>query len=54
MCKYYIGLQGNQLFRKPLIQVCPAGREAIVDANIAALRPSELFEPLLETCKPHL
>ncbi len=48
MCEDHIGLQRNQLFRERLILIRPAGRKAIVDADIAALRPSEPFEPLPE------
>jgi hypothetical protein len=48
----HIGLQGDQLLRQHLR--ASSGRcKAIVDANIAALRPSKFFEPLLESRKPH-
>ena len=48
MCEDHVGLQGDQLFRERLKLICPAGRKARVDADIAALRPSEPFEPLPE------
>jgi hypothetical protein len=37
---------GGLFFGKRLMPIRPAGREASVDAHIAALRPSEPFEPL--------
>src|SRR5262249_5370177 len=49
-CEHHIGLEGEQLFRE---YFCPSAgrREAIIDADIAALRPSEPFEPLPESRK---
>ena len=44
----HIGLQGHQFFCKRLKLFCPASREATVDADITALRPSAPFEPLPE------
>jgi len=42
----HVGLQGNQLLREHRKLIAPAGREAIVDMNIAALNPSAFCEAL--------
>ena len=54
MCEDHVGLQGDQLLREHLNLIGAAGRKAIVDADIAALRPSEPFEPLPESREPRL
>jgi hypothetical protein len=54
MCEDHVGLQGDQLFRAHLKLIDIADRKASVDADIAALRPSELFEPLTECCEARL
>src|SRR5439155_24781668 len=48
MCNDHVGLQGDQLFREYLRPFRAGLRKAIVDADIAALRPSKPFEPLPE------
>src|SRR6266508_3012965 len=46
MAEDYIGLQRDHLFRERLILVAPDGGKPNVDVDIAALRPSVLFERL--------
>ena len=46
MCEDHVGVQCDQLFREHLKLICPGGREAMVDADIEALRPSKPFELL--------
>src|SRR5438094_8121441 len=48
MCNDHVGLQGDQLFREYLRPFRAGLRKAIVDADIASLRPSKPFEPLPE------
>ena len=45
----HVGLKGNQLLREHWKRVGPAGREAIVNMNIAALNPSTFCEALLKS-----
>src|SRR6266436_58770 len=47
MCEDHIGLQRDQFFRDYL-RLRPGWRKASVDADIAAFRPSTLFQPLSE------
>src|SRR5258707_257712 len=47
MCEDHIGLQRDQFFRDYL-RLRPGWRKASVDADIAAFRPSTLFQPLPE------
>jgi hypothetical protein len=54
MHKNHLGIEGDQLlgqFRKP--PRIGVGK-AILDADVAELRPSELLKPLPERRKPHL
>jgi hypothetical protein len=49
ICEDDVGAQGDQLFREHLRLFGARGRRvAIVDSDIAALRPSEPFEPFPE------
>ena len=45
----HVGLGGDHLLGERLILVRPAGREAYVDVDVAALRPSQLFHSLPES-----
>src|SRR5215469_15266195 len=47
MCEDHVGLQRDQFFRECL-RLCTGRRKASVDADIAAFRPSTLFQPLPE------
>ena len=47
-------MQRDQLLRERLMLVCDGARKASVDADIAALRPSKLVEPLPERREPRL
>src|SRR5260370_27430447 len=47
MCEDHIGLQRDQFFRDYL-RLRPGWRKVSVDADIAAFRPSTLFQPLPE------
>src|SRR6516162_4396018 len=47
MCEDHGGLQRDQFFRECL-RLCTGRRKASVDADIAAFRPSTLFQPLPE------
>jgi hypothetical protein len=51
MSKDHVGLQGDQLFRTQL-HLSAGGCKAVIDADVAAFRPSEAFEPLPESGKP--
>jgi hypothetical protein len=42
----HVGLRRNQLFRQCRIPICSAGGIVNVSAEIAAIRPSQAFEPL--------
>ncbi len=47
LCEDHVGLQGDQFFREHLRLICAGGgRKAVIDVDIAALRPSTLFKPL--------
>ena len=54
MCEDHVGLQADQLFGKRRNALRPGGREAIVEADIATLRPSASFQPLPERCEARL
>jgi hypothetical protein len=47
MCEDHVGLQRDQFFREYL-RLRANQRKASVDADIAAFRPSTLFQPLPE------
>jgi hypothetical protein len=47
MCEDHVGLQRDQFFRECLC-LRTGRRKASVDADIAAFRPSTLFQPLPE------
>jgi hypothetical protein len=53
MCEDHVGLQRDQFFREYL-RLRANRRKASVDADIAAFRPSTLFQPLPECRKASL
>src|SRR6516165_4562833 len=53
MCEDHVGLQRDQFFRKYL-RLCTGRRKASIDVDIAAFRPSTLFQPLPECRKASL
>jgi hypothetical protein len=53
MCEDHVGSQRDQ-FLRALLDLSAGGRKAVVDVEIAALRPTQLFEPLLQLREPCL
>ena len=54
MCEDHVGVQGDQLFREHLGALRADSREATVEMNISAFRPSVPFEAVPERCKARL
>src|SRR5262245_4081763 len=49
-----IRLERNELARQGRVAIGIGARQAVIDADVAALRPSKLLEPLVERGHPRL